>query len=268
MNENIDTTSQKDGQTPDLCLAIPCYNEEGSLRKTVIKLVEGFHDKNINVELVLVDNGSVDQTGKIIDELIAEGMPVVKETVEHNQGYGHGVLCGLRSCRGKFVGFICADNQVDSRDVVELYEILSQAKTPKLVKVRRRFRMDGFKRKVTSIAYNLMANVLFGGLGSIDINGNPKLLPRDYLERMNLQSKDWFLDPEVMIKAKRMGLPVYEMNVIAQMRQEGFSHVRVGACWEFFLNLLKYRFQSTFSAEVKPSKKIEDRSSSFSNQGK
>ena len=240
---NTDTANTQFLEVPDLSLTVPCYNEEDSLRNTVQQLVESFRGKGIHVELVLVDNGSIDQTRKIIDELISEGLPVVKEVVEHNQGYGHGVLCGFRSCRGKFVGIIPADNEVDARDVVQLYEILSQSKTPKLVKVRRRFRMDGFKRKVTSIIYNFSANALFLGLGSIDLNGSPKILPRDYLERMKLESKDWFLDAEIIIKAKQMGLPVYEMNVIAQLRQDGISHVRMVACWEFFLNLLKYRFQ-------------------------
>ena len=241
MDKKTDSMSSGTSQTPDLSLAIPCYNEEGSLRSTVLQLANSFREKGIDLELVLVDNGSEDQTGKIIDELIDEGMPVVKGIVEHNKGYGYGVLCGLRLCRGKFVGFICADNQVDSGDVVKLYEIAAQTKTPKLLKVRRRFRMDGFKRKVTSVAFNLIANILFGGLGSIDVNGNPKILPKDYLERMELNSEDWFLDAEVIIKAKRMGLGIYEMNVWARMRHEGSSNVRVSTCWEFIKNLLKYR---------------------------
>ena len=80
---------------------------------------------------------------------------------------------------------------------------------------------------------------MFGGLGSIDINGNLKIIPRNYLERMNLQSKDWFLDAEVMIKAKKLGLEVYEFNVMSQMREGGSSNVNKGTCWEFIVNLLK-----------------------------
>ena len=87
-----------------------------------------------------------------------------------------------------------------------------------------------------------MTLLLFGGLGSIDINGNPKIMPREYLERMHLQSKDWFLDAEVMIKAKRLKLPVFEMNVIAQMREGGESNVRGSTIREFLINLYRYRF--------------------------
>lgn len=235
-------------QAPDgrlerlLSLAVPCYNEEESLRNTSVRLVQAFRDRGLELELVLVDNGSSDRTGAIIDELVAEGFPVVKEVVAVNQGYGYGVLRGLARCRGRFAGFICADGQVEAQDVAKLYEILLNAKSPKLVKVRRRFRMDGFKRKIVSIAYNGFANVLFGGLGTIDINGNPKLFPRVYYERMNLNSRDWFLDAEVMIKAKRLGLPVFEMNVLGQMREGGASNVRASTCWEFLVNLARARF--------------------------
>jgi glycosyltransferase involved in cell wall biosynthesis len=252
MGENLPATSQQ----PDLSLAMPCYNEADVVRNTVMRLIQSFHEKRIAVELVLVDNGSVDGTGEIIDKLITEGLPIVKETVKVNQGYGYGVLRGIQFCRGKFVGFICADGQVDAPDVVKVYEIVAHAKAPKLGKVRRRFRMDGCRRKIVSIIYNVMANAMFGGLGSIDINGNPKIFPREYLEHMQLGSKDWFLDAEVLIKAKQLGLDVFEMNVIAQMREGGASHVRMGTCWEFVINLFKYRFGGR-RVHVRPCEVVE-----------
>lgn len=227
---------------PQLSLVLPCYNEEDVLRNTVERLVASFRQHDVDVELVLVDNGSSDGTARVIDALAREGLPVAKVTVPVNQGYGHGVLRGLASCRGRLVGFVCADGQVEAADVVKVYEIAAHARTPKLVKVRRRFRMDGFTRKVVSIGYNLFAASIFGGLGSIDLNGNPKILPREYLERMQLRSRDWFLDAEVLIKAKQLGLEVFELNVIAQAREGGKSNVRASTCWEFLRNLARYRF--------------------------
>ena len=229
---------------PDLSLAIPCYNESAVVKTTVRDLVEAFGRSDTSIELVLVDNGSTDDTGAIIDGLVAEGHPIVKREVAINEGYGNGVLVGLASCTGRTVGFICADGQVDARDVVKLYEAVARSSTPKLAKVRRRFRMDGAKRKVVSIIYNGFANVVFMGLQSIDINGNPKIFPREYLERMDLRSTDWFLDAEVMLRAKQLGLPVFEMNVFAQMRPDGESHVRSSTIWEFILNLLRWRFRT------------------------
>jgi glycosyltransferase involved in cell wall biosynthesis len=243
---DVDTRSIAQGppraENLDLSLVLPCYNEEEVLSTTVRGLVSAFKAHEDLYELVLVDNGSTDATGRVIDQLVAEGLPVVKVVVTKNQGYGHGVLRGLRACRGRLVGFVCADGQVEAHDVAKVYEIAARSRTPKLVKVRRRFRMDGFTRKVTSITYNLLATTMFGGLGSIDINGNPKILPRPILEQMHLQSNDWFLDAEVLIRAKQMSLPVFEFNVIAQLREGGRSNVRVETCLEFLTNLCRFRF--------------------------
>lgn len=233
--------SHDDGQEAGLSLVIPCYNEAESIQNTVTRLVGAFEARGLPLELVLVDNGSTDETGRIIDKLIAGGVPAVKETVDVNQGYGYGVVRGFARCRRRFVGVLGADGQVDADDVARLYDIAARARTPRLVKVRRRFRMDGFTRKIVSIVYNVVANVAYGNLHSIDVNGTPKIFPREYLSRMRLESRDWFLDAEIMIKAKRLGLGVFEMNVLAHMREGGSSNVRVGTCWEFVKNLARWR---------------------------
>ncbi|MGI9079042.1 MAG: hypothetical protein ACR2G6_17190, partial [Gemmatimonadaceae bacterium] len=62
------------------------------------------------------------------------------------------------------------------------------------------------------------------------------------LQKMRVTSRQWFLDPEIMIKAHYMGIRVLELNVFARMRGGGLSHVRPSTCWEFFRNLLIFRF--------------------------
>ena len=226
---------------PDLSLVIPCFNESAVVRNTAARIAEDFRRAGVDLELILVDNGSQDDTGEIIRTMVDEGWPVVPRTVEVNQGYGYGVLNGLDAARGKFVGFTCADGQVDSRDVLLVYQIAIGGLTPRLAKVRRRFRLDGHTRRLVSTVYNLVSNLLFGGLGTLDINGNPKILPRDLLQRMALSSADWFLDAEIMLKAKELGVEVYELNILARMRPGGRSNVGFATCWEFVRNLLAYR---------------------------
>jgi len=243
MSLDSSNAASKPSGRPDLSLVIPCYNEEDAIRNTADRLITAFRQQNVHLELVLVDNGSTDRTGEIIDELIAEGWPVAKAVVEVNEGYGKGILQGLPSCRADLIGFMCADEQVEAQDVVKLYHIAAKARTPKLFKVRRRFRLEGPLRRIVSASYNLLANTLFGELGTMDINANPKILYREHLEAMELESKDWFLDAEVIVKAKRMGLSTFEMNVFSQMRAEGVSNVRPATCWEFMVNLIRYRLK-------------------------
>jgi dTDP-4-dehydrorhamnose 3,5-epimerase-like enzyme len=205
-------------------------------------LIQAFANRRIALELVLVDNGSKDRTGQIIDELIEEGLPVVKVTIPVNRGYGYGIIQGLQRCSAPFVGYLCADGQVSAEDTVRIYTLVKGSDGRLLVKVRRRFRKDGILRKITSIAYNGLMLGVFGRLEVIDINGSPKIFSREAFRRMRLESEDWFLDPEVMIKAKHMGLISLELNVRGLLRQGGTSNVRVGTVLEFIRNILRYRF--------------------------
>jgi hypothetical protein len=88
-------------------------------------------------------------------------------------------------------------------------------------------------------------------LKSWDINGVPKILPRETLLAMKLTDKGWLLDPELMIKAHYMGLPVLEFNIFARMRGNGISHVRATTCWEFLHMLLIFRFSPRWRADFR-----------------
>jgi glycosyltransferase involved in cell wall biosynthesis len=233
---------------PDLSLVMPCYNEEESVGLTIRRLLAAFNAAGFRLELIAVDNGSSDRTGAIISELAREHAGVRPHRVEVNQGYGYGLLSGVPLCRAPWVGFIPADGQVDPADVVHLYEAAAESNGRVLAKVRRRFRMDGLQRKLVSIAYNLLVRMLWPRLDSLDVNGTPKILPREALLAMRLQSTGWFLDPEIMIKAHYMGLRVLEFNAFARMRGRGVSHVRAETCWEFLRSLIVYRFSRRMPA--------------------
>jgi glycosyltransferase involved in cell wall biosynthesis len=229
-------------QNPEISLVMPCYNEEGCLRMTACDLLQAFEKAGCALELVLVDNGSQDRTGAIIEELMAEGHPIRKVTVSVNQGYGHGVLEGLRACTAPFAGYLCADGQVAAEEAVVTYQQARDAGTAVLAKVRRRFRKDSWRRKVVSVVYNLGMQLVFGWLSSIDLNASPKVFPRDALRLMQLESRDWFLDPELMVKAKHVGLRVLERDVEGLARAAGKSNVRITTCLQFLENIFLWRF--------------------------
>jgi glycosyltransferase involved in cell wall biosynthesis len=225
----------------ELSLVIPCYNEEACLEYTVPPLIQAFEDAGVNLELILVDNGSVDRTSEVIDRLIARGMPVVKATVPVNLGQGLGVLTGLRIGQGRYVGYLCADGQVAPESVLLIYRSLRAAGPYTLAKARRRFRQDSWVRKIVSIGYNAMMLVLFPGIPSLDVNGNPKIMPAEVLRTMELASTDWFLEAEVMLKARHLRLMVLEIDVPGYLRKAGRSNVRIRTVMEFFRNIASAR---------------------------
>jgi hypothetical protein len=232
----------------DFSLVVPCYNEEACLPNTMPPLAEAFARAGIRLELVLVDNGSTDRTSDVIDRLASEGLPITKGVVPVNQGLGLGVLTGFGLCRGRFIGYTCADGQVAPQDVVTVFEAARRSPVPTLAKARRLFRPDSWVRRVVSIGYNTLMQLLFWGMPSLDVNGNPKVLPADILRRMDLQSHDWFIDAEIMLKARHLFLHVIEINVPGKLRAGGRSHVRAATVLEFVRNILAYRFGGPWRA--------------------
>jgi glycosyltransferase involved in cell wall biosynthesis len=208
--------------------------------------MNAFKRGGYRLELIAVDNGSRDRTGEVIRQLAVQHPGIVYHRVEVNEGYGNGVMSGIPLCTAPWVGIIPADGQVDAEDVVRLYEAVVATDGNVLGKVRRRFRMDGLRRKIVSVTYNLFVRVLWPRLSSLDMNGSPKLLPRQAILSMDLKSRGWLLDPEIMIKAHYMGLRVLEFNVFARMRGSGVSHVRVGTITEFLRSLLIFRFSQSW----------------------
>jgi glycosyltransferase involved in cell wall biosynthesis len=227
---------------------MPCYNEEAIVAQTIRRTLAAFDEAELQVELVAVDNGSRDKTLAIIREFAAKDPRVIPVQVEVNQGYGFGILSGLPHATGEWIGLIPADAQVDAADTVHLYLEALACEEPVIAKARRRFRMDGFIRKVISVAYNSLFRVLWPAVASFDINGLPKIMPRDVARRMQLSSRDWFLDPEIMIKSYYLGVRCIEYNVFARMRSRGLSHVNASTCVNFFSGLMRYRFSSELAA--------------------
>ena len=229
---------------------MPCYNEEEVIGYTVPHLKGAFDRAGYRLELVLVDNGSHDRTAELLKRYADADSTIVFHQVEQNQGYGWGVLSAIPVCRAPLIGIIPADGQVDADDVVHLYEAVKATKWSVIGKVRRRFRMDGFNRKIVSVSYNGLVRVFWPDLRSIDVNGSPKIIPRAALVNMGLTSKGWLLDPEIMVKGHHMGLGVLEFNVFARMRGGGTSQVRPSAVLDFLKTLTQARLTNKWRSEI------------------
>lgn len=225
--------------TPDFSLVVPLYNEEATVCGVASGLISEFRNGGCTFELVLVENGSLDGTGaKILG--LREAFPEIRHVrVERNEGYGWGVLRGLSEATGRTVGFMGGDGQISAGDVKRVWET-ARANPGSLVKVRRVRRFDGPIRVLTSAGFNALMRLCFGCV-SRDINGTPKLFPGEWLTNMQLESKDWFLDAEVLLKAAALGKNVVEVDVAFRKREAGLSHVRWSAVLEFLRNIARYR---------------------------
>ncbi len=228
---------------PDLSFVVPCYNERAVVDQTIPPLWAALSAAVPAAELLLVDNGSTDGTGDRLRALAAGDPRIRVLSVPRNRGYGLGVLTGYRAARGGCIGHIPADGPVDPADVAALARQAVDQGPGTLLTAVRRARQDTLVRRVVSRSYNTLFLVLFGAY-TPDINGTPKFVHAADLPRLALASEDYFLEAEMMIKARRLGLRTVPVTVYSRRRGGGRSKVSarlVRTCLEFGRNLLRAR---------------------------
>jgi len=223
-----------------LSVVIPFFNESTNVSAVAEPLVLALRQAGISYELVLVDNGSWDDTRQHIHATVAKHPEARLVVVERNHGYGWGILEGLRHARGDVLGFIMGDGQVKPESVVRVYQTLIQENL-EFCKGTRVVRYDGWQRVLLTRWGNRLFRLCFPTLKTSDINGTPKLFTRRLYEQMKPRSTDWFLDAELVIKASTARVAMGEVPVESPPRQLGRSHVNWGTVMEFLWNLLRYR---------------------------
>lgn len=225
----------------DLSLIIPLYNEEDNVERVVNGLIRELDSHSVDFELILVENGSTDETKRIIEKVARADKRIKPLYLKKNAGYGGGILKGLKEAHGRHLGYLWGDEQIKAEDVLKIYLTLKEDGLD-LCKARRVKREDGFKRLVLTRIYNYLFFPLLFNTESRDVNGCPKLFKRQAFLKLNVQSTDWFIDPEIVIKSQKEGLKIGEVPVVFHQRENGVSKVGFSTAIEFIINLLRYRF--------------------------
>lgn len=224
-----------------ISIVVPFYNEEDGVEVVLIGIDACLKNSGLDYEIVAVDNGSSDTTGRILRRL-RDGIKTIRLVeIPVNQGYGWGIISGLEQSSGDYVGFMCGDNQVEPGAIVEICEKIRRDNLD-LCKVIRVQRQDNFMRKAISFFYNLACPGLFR-IKAQDLNGTPKIFKRLLLKKLNLVSKGWFIDAEIVIKCRRMGCSMGEVPVIFKKREKGASKVDIGAVLDFLKDMLVYKYR-------------------------
>lgn len=214
-----------------LGLSIPLLDEEQGVARETRALVQALDSASIPHHVVLVNNGSSDGTADIIEQLARDHAGVHTLHLEHNAGYGGGILAGVASLDTPWRGWHWGDGQVRPHVVVAACERLARGDV-QLVKARRIQRDDGWQRWMITTAYNQVACPALG-VRVPDVNGCPKIFTREALEALAPRSKDWLLDLEVVQGAQRAGMNIANIDATMHVRRGGASKVRLSTVTEF-----------------------------------
>jgi glycosyltransferase involved in cell wall biosynthesis len=199
----------------------PAHNEEANLEGLVGEALEVLPTLAETFEIVIVNDGSRDATGRIADELTAANPGVVR-AVHHptNLGYGAALLSGFRAARHDHAGFTDGDRQFRVEDLGRLIDRMAEADRPDVVVGFRIKRADPLVRTVYARAYRL-ANRIFFGLRLRDVDCACKLFRREALEGLAVESGGAFFSAELMIKLQAAGRSVAEIGVPHHPRTAG-----------------------------------------------
>ena len=207
---------------PRFGLVIPCYNEAAGLpdleRRVRFVAQEG------GGEVVLVDNGSTDDTAAVLERLLGPAdpaggrEPVRWIRVPENKGYGHGITQGLAVARGPVIGWTHADLQTDPADVLRFLDVFGDR--PVFAKGRRYGRP--LADRVFTAGMSVFETVLLR-TPLRDINAQPTLFDRELIDRWGQAPSDFSLDLFALYQARRLGFVVRRLPVVFAPRRYGQS---------------------------------------------
>lgn len=195
----------------------PCYNEEKNITGLVhetdhilCKLVQAH-------EIIIVNDGSTDNTGSVAEMLSRECRHVRVIHHQTNKGYGGALMSGFTHAQYDWVFFTDGDNQFHIKEI-EL--LLKEAGNYDMVIGFRKERQDSFHRIIYARIWHVFIR-LFLGLDIQDLDCAFKLMRRNILANADLYSSGAMISTELLLKAKLAGATMKEVGVSHKPRVFG-----------------------------------------------
>ena len=207
-------------QPAGLSVFFPAYNDSGTIASMVIRAVQAAAEVTSDYEVIVIDDGSVDATAQIADEL-ARTYPHVR-VVHHpqNRGYGGALESGFRTATKPFIFYTDGDAQYDPAELALLCKRMTAEAD--LVNGYKISRSDPLHRVVLGRLYHHIVSMMFG-LTVRDVDCDFRLMRRAIFERINLQKTSGVICLEMMKKIQDAGFRIVEVPVHHYHRAFGKS---------------------------------------------
>jgi glycosyltransferase involved in cell wall biosynthesis len=220
-------------------IVVPCYNEAKNIPLILQKFEAVIGESGLTV--LLVNNGSTDNSAEVFDNLIPNYDFAKHLHVPVNKGYGHGIITGLKACETPLIGWTHADLQTDPADVVKALAYFKEASDVKTLYIKGRRRGRPFSDTFFTVGMSLFETVYLK-TWLMDINAQPNIFSRAFFDTLTDLPSDFSLDLSMYYQAKQAGLKIKRFDVLFPERVHGESswNTSFEAKWRFIKRTLQF----------------------------
>jgi glycosyltransferase involved in cell wall biosynthesis len=200
------------GRAPSISAVLPAYNEEAIIEQTVLDLANVLDELVDDYEIIVVDDGSRDDTLQRLMALAERNPEMPLRVVVHkqNRGYGAALASGFDTATRELIFMTDGDRQFDVAELARFLPALDPATD--LVIGYREQRADPPLRLLNAWGWKLLVNGLFGYTAR-DVDCAFKLFRRRVWQRVTVHARGATFSAEFLVKARRLGFRVQELPV-------------------------------------------------------
>jgi glycosyltransferase involved in cell wall biosynthesis len=203
--------------TQSLSVVLPAHNEEANIVNTVSMTVHTLQQWVQDFEIVVVNDGSSDETGSLLASLQQQDARIRIITHPVNRGYGAALVSGFDAASKELIFFMDSDGQFD---IADLQHFFPYAKNYDAVIGYRMRRQDSWLRKLNAWGWKMVVGLVLG-VHVQDVDCAFKLYHADFLHRHHLETRGAMINAEVLYKLKQDGGTVKEIGVQHLPRRAG-----------------------------------------------
>jgi glycosyltransferase involved in cell wall biosynthesis len=222
---------------PLLSVIVPVYNEASTIRQ----ILEKIRSLDIDKEIIVVDDGSSDGTGKILRDLEQDSIRIIHHPT--NRGKGAAVLTGLTNAGSEFVIIQDADLEYDPNDYLKLVGVMRQGGSD--IVLGARF-TKGYHGLLIHRLGNRFLTTLLNILFRVNLNdcfSCYKLFRRETINNLDLKCLGFDIETEIIAKALNNKLRINEVPIAYHPRSytEG-KKIRIKDGIEAIFSIIRCRF--------------------------
>jgi glycosyltransferase involved in cell wall biosynthesis len=209
---------------PTISLVIPMFNEEANIDHAVEYAVYALNEHAAEYEIIIVDDASTDQSPEIVRRAIAGNPRIRLISHDFNQKLGASLRTGFAAAQYELVLYMDADLPFDPDVLGRAVRAMNLTRADVVSGYRFDRTTEGLKRTLYTIAYNWLIRILFR-VYIRDVNFSFKLMRREVLNAIQLQSEGSLIDAELIVKARNRGFIIQQIGLDYFPRVLGTSHL-------------------------------------------